>query len=143
MLGVIYSLLAGIFISLQNVFNTRVSDKIGLFETTTVVHAVGLIFAVIATLIWGSGNFKGLKEVNKFYLLGGAFGVVIIYSIVKGISLLGTAYSIEIQLATQLVLATIIDTFGLFGTPQIKFDFTKPLGIAVIIIGIVIFKAKG
>lgn len=39
MLVVIYSLLAGIFITLQGVFNTRVSDKIGLWETTTIVHA--------------------------------------------------------------------------------------------------------
>lgn len=143
MLGIIFSFIAGIFISLQSVFNTRVSDKIGLFETTVIVHAIGFTGAVIAMIILGDGSFKRLKEVNKLYLLGGAFGVIIIYSVMKGISLLGATFSVAILLITQLIFATIIDTFGLFGSPQIKFDFTKPLGILIMIVGIIIFKLKG
>ena len=143
MLGILYSLFAGIFISLQSVFNTRVSNKIGLWETTVIVHAIGLAFACIIMIIWGNGNLKKLESVNKLYLLGGAFGVLIIYSVMKGISLLGVTFSLAILLITQLISATIIDTFGLFGSPQIKFDFTKPLGILVMIVGIIIFKIKG
>lgn len=142
MLGVIYSIIAGILISLQGVFNTRVSDKIGQWETITIVHAIGLIFAFFIMLIWGNGNFKRLDSVNKLYLLGGAFGVIIIFSVIKGISLLGAAFSVAILLITQLICATIIDTFGLFGSPQIKFDFTKLLGILIMIGGIIIFKLK-
>lgn len=143
MLGIIYSILAGILISIQGVFNTRVSDKIGLWETTTIVHAIGLAFAFIIMLIWGDGNFKKLEAVNKIYLLGGAFGVIVIYSVIKGISLLGVTFSVEILLITQLICATIIDNFGLFGNPQVKVDFTKLLGILVMIGGIIIFKLKG
>lgn len=142
-LGVIFSFLAGIFICLQSVFNTRVSDKIGLFETTVIVHAIGLTVAVIAMYIWGDRNFKTLKEVNKLYLLGGVFGVIIIYSVMKGISLLGPTFSVAILLITQLILATIIDVYGLFGSQKIDFDYTKPLGILIMIVGIVIFKLKG
>ena len=83
MLGILYSLFAGIFISLQSVFNTRVSNKIGLWETTVVVHAIGFAFAFIIMLIWGNGNFKKLESVNKLYLLGGAFGVLIIYRVMN------------------------------------------------------------
>jgi uncharacterized membrane protein YdcZ (DUF606 family) len=36
MLGVLFSLIAGILISLQTIFNTRVSGKIGLWETNTI-----------------------------------------------------------------------------------------------------------
>lgn len=32
-LGILFSAVAGILVSLQSVFNTRVSDKIGLWET--------------------------------------------------------------------------------------------------------------
>ncbi|MEL5864862.1 DMT family transporter [Clostridium cochlearium] len=139
----IFSFLAGIFITLQSVFNTRVSDKIGLVETTVIVHAIGFIVAAIAMIILGNGNFKRLQEVNKLYLLGGAFGVIIVYSVMKGISLLGATFSVAILLITQLIFATIIDTFGLFGSSQIKFDFTKLLGILIMIVGIIIFKLKG
>jgi transporter family-2 protein len=141
--GALFAILAGVFISLQSVFNTRVSDKIGLFETTTVVHTVGLVFALALMLLFGSGSFKKINEVNKLYLFGGAFGVIIIFAVIKGISLLGTAYAVSIMLVTQLIVSTLIDTFGWFGTVRIKMDFTKPLGILIMIIGIIIFKIKG
>ncbi|WFD10539.1 DMT family transporter [Tepidibacter hydrothermalis] len=142
MLGVIFSFIGGIFITIQGVFNTRVSDKIGLWETTVIVHAVGLTVALIVMFIWGEGSFKKLQSVNKLYLIGGAFGVIIIFSVIKGFTLLGPSYSIAILLITQLITGTIIDTFGLFGNPQMKFHLTKPLGILVMIAGIIIFKLK-
>lgn len=143
MAGVIFSILAGILISLQGVFNTRVSDRIGLLETTAVVHGIGFIFACIAAVLFGNGNIKRLGEVNKLYLMGGIFGVVIVFSVIKGISLLGATYSIAVLLVTQIVISTIIDTFGLFGNPQIKFDYTKPLGVLIMIAGIIVFKLRG
>jgi len=143
MLGILYSFLAGVFITLQGVFNARVSSKIGQLETTVIVHAVGLAFACVAMFIWGNGSFRRLGEVNKIYLMGGAFGVIIIYSVIKGFTLLGPTYSIAILLVTQLITATVIDSFGLFGTQQIEFDITKPLGILIMIIGIVVFKLRG
>ncbi|MCT8978815.1 DMT family transporter [Clostridium sp. CX1] len=143
MIGILFSILAGIFISLQGVFNTRVSDKIGFLETTTVVHGVGFIFALIITLIYGSGSFSKIGEINKIYLLGGVFGVIIVFSVAKGISILGASFSIAIMLVIQLIIATTIDTFGLFGSPQIKFEYTKLVGLFFMIIGIIIFKLKG
>lgn len=58
MLGIIYSILAGFFITVQGVFNTRVGDKIGTLETTVVVHMVGLVTALLAVYLWGEGSFK-------------------------------------------------------------------------------------
>lgn len=142
MLGIIYSFLAGVVITIQGVFNTRVSDKIGLWETTVLVHAVGLTVALIVMFLWGEGSLKKVGEVSKIYLMGGAFGVVIIFSVIKGFTLLGPSYSIAILLITQLIVGLLIDTFGLFGNPQMKFYITKPIGLIVVFIGIVIFKLK-
>lgn len=143
MSGIIYSIIAGILISLQGVFNTRVSEKIGQWETTTVVHLIGFVFSFLIMLIWGSGSFHKIGEVNKLYLLGGVFGVVIVFSVMKGISSLGSTLSISILLVTQLIIATTIDALGLFGNQQIKLDLTKPIGVIIMIIGIIIFKFKG
>lgn len=143
MLGIIFSIIAGIVVSVQSVFNTRVGDKIGLVETTVVVHLVGLIFGLIVTFFLGSGDFKRIGEVNKLYLLGGVFGVIIVYTVMQGINLLGASYSGAIMLVTQLVVASLIDIFGLFGNQKIDFDSSKFLGIIIMIVGIVIFKLKG
>lgn len=113
MLGVLYSILAGFFITLQGVFNTRLSEKIGNIETTLVVHVIGLITAIIAVHFLGVGNFKRIGEVNKLYLLGGAFGVIIIYSAVRSFSILGPTFAISILLIAQLLVGLAIDVFGL------------------------------
>ena len=141
--GIIFSILAGIFISLQGVFNTRLSDAVGLWETTTIVHGVGLLFSLLVLFFCGTGNFGKLKDVNKFYLIGGVLGVIIVFSVIKGISLLGPTFAVAILLITQLIISMIIDSFGLFGCTPIKLDFTKLIGVLVMIIGVIIFKLKG
>lgn len=140
MLGIIYSILAGIFISLQNVFNTRVSEKVGLLGTVTIVHGVGFVASLIIVLFIRYKGFNDINQVNKVYLLGGLFGIIIVFSVMKSISLLGVTYSVSILLTAQLVISLIIDSFGLFGIEKIDFTLNKPLGILVMIIGIVIIK---
>jgi transporter family-2 protein len=129
--------------SLQGVFNTRVSEKIGLWETNVFVQGTAFLLTLIILLIAGNGNFKAIKEVNKLYLLGGALGAIIIFTVMKGISSLGPTYSIATILVAQLLAAGIIDSFGLFGATQLKFVLTKYIGIAIMIVGIVVFKWKG
>lgn len=143
MFGVVFSIIAGIFMSIQGVFNTRLSNKIGLWETTTVVHATGLIFSVILLIFFGSPDFRKLKDVNKLYLLGGVLGVIIVFSVMKGISIIGATYTTALLLISQLLIATLIDHFGLFGSNQVKLDLTKVAGLAMMIGGIIVFKLKG
>jgi transporter family-2 protein len=129
--------------SLQGVFNTRTSEKIGLWETNVFVQGTGFLLTLIILLVAGDGNFKAIKEVNKLYLLGGALGAIIIFTVMKGISSLGPTYSIATILVAQLLAAGIIDSFGIFGATQLKFALTKYIGIAIMIVGIVVFKWKG
>lgn len=143
MLGIIYSLLAGAIITFQGVFSSRVSDRIGLWETTAVVHAIGFAFALFMVLFLGKGNIRELAGINKLYLTGGILGVMIIYSVAAGIGLLGASFSIAITLITQLIFATLVDTLGLFDTPKMDFDISKIIGLVVMIIGVIIFKSKG
>jgi transporter family-2 protein len=71
------------------------------------------------------------------------FGVIIVYSSMVGIILLGAAFSTSVMLIAQLIVATAIDAFGLFGASRIEFDFTKLLGVLIMIIGIIVFKLRG
>lgn len=143
MKGIMFSIAAGLFISLQGVFNTRMGEKIGFWETNTFVHASGLAFTLIMLFAAGSGSFSMLGEVNKLYMIGGVLGVLILFSVMNAIAALGATYTVAILLITQLIAATVIDSFGLFGSPVIRFDITKFLGIAIMIIGIIVFKLKG
>ncbi|MCD5323419.1 MULTISPECIES: DMT family transporter [Pontibacillus] len=142
MQGIILSVIAGVFISLQTVFNSRVSERFGLWATTTLVFVVGLVVAIPVFLLVGEGSLFHLEKVNLLYMTGGLFGVGIVYSIMRGIRALGPAYAVSIVLVAQLLLALIIDTFGLFGSEVIPFSISKLVGLCVMVVGIVVFKMK-
>ena len=143
MFGIIISIISGISMSLQGVFNTRLGDKIGIWETNLLVQGIGFILTLIAVFAVGKGDIKEIRSANKLYLLGGVLGVIIIYTVMRGIKSLGPTYSICIILVAQLTAAALIDAFGLFGSEQINFGITKVIGVIVMIVGIIIFKCKG
>lgn len=143
MTGIIYALVAGVFVAMQTVFNARVSEQVGLWEATTIVHLVGLLFSLAMLAFLGEGQFGKWPEVNKLYLLGGAFGVIVVYGMMRGVLAIGTTLAVSILIVTQLTVAMLIDFFGWFGTPRVMIDWTKPMGIAVMVIGIIIYKLKG
>ncbi len=143
MLGIIFSILAGISMSIQGVFNTRLGEKIGLWETNLIVQGTGLLLTFILMMFFRDGDFKNIKSVNKLYLLGGVLGVAIIYTVMEGIKHLGPTYCISTILIAQLTSAALIDAFGLFDTNKITFGASKIFGVVLMLIGIIIFKWKG
>lgn len=142
MFGIICAIISGISMSLQGVFNTRLGEKIGTWETNVFVQGTGLILTLIISFMIGKGSYSQIKNVNKLYLLGGALAVVITFTVMKSISSMGPTCGIGIILVAQLLAAAIIDAFGLFGSEKIKFSLHHFIGVAIMIIGIVIFKWK-
>ena len=76
MAGIIFSIIAGASMSIQGVMNTRLSDKIGIYESNAFVQGTAFLLSLIAVWIMGKGSFKGIADVNKFYLLGGVLGII-------------------------------------------------------------------
>ncbi len=55
---------------------------------------------------------------------------------------LGPARAVMLIVISQLIVAYLIEIFGLFGTEKVAFEWRKLIGMAVSIIGIIIFKWK-
>lgn len=140
MIAVIFAIISGISMSVQGIFDTRLSEKIGLWETNVLVQGTALILTLLITLFFGKGSYSELKTVNKLYLLGGAFGVIITFTVMISISKLGATYAIGLILIAQIIAAALIDALGLFGSEKLNFHLKDILGVAIMIIGIIIFK---
>ncbi|WP_102272663.1 DMT family transporter [Cytobacillus massiliigabonensis] len=139
MRGVLFAIIAGIFISLQGVFNSRVSEELSPWHTTTMVHLVGFIFSAIIYLFVRDGS-KGFKEVPLIYVFGGMFGVVIVIGEMTAINLLGMSLAIAILLISQLLCAFMVDAKGLFGMNKIQVTVQQVIGMVMMIAGVTIFK---
>lgn len=140
MIGTIMSIIAGAVMSIQGVFNTRLSDKTGLFESNVIVQGTAFLAALLIWWIFGKGDIKAVSEVNKLYLTGGLLGTAITVTVMLGMKNLSPAYAVSIILVSQLLTAGAIDFFGLFGTEKIVFGIRKIIGIITMIAGMLLFK---
>ncbi len=143
MLGILFSILAGAAMSVQGVMNTRLGDRIGLYESNVLVQGVAFTLSVIAMLFLGKGNFGALYDTNKIYLLGGVLGIVITVTVMLAIKRQGPTVAISIILISQLLVAALIDAFGIFDSERIPFCWQKFGGIALMVGGVLLFKWKG
>ncbi|MCD9020588.1 DMT family transporter [Cohnella silvisoli] len=142
MAGALYAIVAGLFISIQSIFNVRLSEKAGFWLTNSLVHGSGFIVSLIIFWMVKDGNLHKLQSVNKLYLLGGCMGVVIVFTAMKSVTALNPAYAIAIMLIVQLLGALALESFGWFGVDKVALSANRLIGIGVMIAGVVIFKFK-
>lgn len=90
----------------------------------------------------GNGNLAALGQTNRLYWLGGALGLVITLTVMVGMQSLGPTVAVSVILIAQLLVAAVIDALGLFGVEQTAFVWTKYLGMALMIGGVLVFKLQ-
>ena len=142
LLGIVLSIIAGMAMSVQGVMNTRLGEGIGNMEANAFVQGTAFALAMIVLLFWRQGSFSALGSVSKLYWLGGALGLVITLAVMLGIKSLGTTVAISIILISQLLVAALIDAFGLMGSGKIAFGWNKFVGLAVMCGGMLLFKLR-
>lgn len=142
MIGIVMSIIAGAAMSIQGVFNTRLSEKIGTLETNVFVQGTAFLLGLISLIFYKKGNFGEITSVNKLYLTGGILGIIITITVMLSIKDLKPAYAISIILIAQLLVAAIIDAFGLFDSEKSPFGIEKYIGLALMIAGVIVFKLK-
>ena len=141
-LGIISAALAGAFMSIQGVMNTRLSEKIGLLESNAFVQGTAFLLSILAVFMFGKGNFSAIFTSKPQYLLGGILGLGITILVMLAMKNQSPTIAVSIILITQLSVAAAIDAFGLMGTEKIAFHWTKIVGLLLMIGGVILFKIK-
>ncbi|MCD7825587.1 MAG: DMT family transporter [Clostridiaceae bacterium] len=144
MFGMIVSIISGVLMSLQGVFNTQVTKQTSIWVSASFVQATALIVCLAAWLITErDSSFSGLFQVRPWYmLLGGVMGAFITYTVIFGMEKLGPAKAVLFIIAAQLIAAYLVELFGWFGSKKAGFDWMKLVGVIIFIAGIVLFKWK-
>ena len=141
MVGFFIALLSGAFMSIQGVFNTQVTKSSTIWVANAFVQFTALLVCLGAWLFTDRSSFGALFKVQpKYMLLGGAIGAFITYTVIKAMEMLGPARAVMIIVISQLIVAYLIELFGLFGVEKQPLEMRKIVGMGVAIAGIVIFK---
>lgn len=141
MWGFLAALISGALMSIQGVFNTEVTKQSSLWVSTGWVQLSAFAVCVLAWFFTGRESISALWQVdNKYTLLGGVIGAFITITVIQSMGALGPARAAMLIVVSQLIVAYVIELFGMFGADRQPFEWRKLVGMAVAIIGIVIFK---
>lgn len=141
MWGILVALISGALMSIQGVFNTEVTKQTSLWVSTGWVQLSAFAACVLAWIFTGRDSIAALWQVeNKYTLLGGVIGAFITITVIQSMGSLGPARAAMLIVISQLAVAYVIELFGLFGVEKVDFEWRRLLGMAIAIVGIVIFK---
>ena len=140
MWGVLVALLSGALMSIQGVFNTQVTKQTSLWVSTGWVQFSAFLVCILAWLFTGRQSIGALWQIeNRYTLLGGVIGAFITITVIQSMGTLGPARAAMLIVISQLVIAWVIELFGMFGMEKQPFEWRKLLGMAVAIAGIILF----
>lgn len=141
MMGLLIALISGALMSIQGVFNTQVTKASGVWSASAFVQFLALI---VCLGVWACVERSPLLNVfrvePKYMLLGGAIGALITYTVIRSMASLGPARAVMFIVISQLIVAYVIELFGMFGVEKHPLELRKVIGMVIAIVGVVIFK---
>lgn len=141
MTGILIAIVSGALMSIQGVFNTGLTKQTSVWMAAAYVQLSAFIICLLAWFLTGRGGTLGalFGIENKYMLLGGVLGALITITVIKSMSNLGPAKAVLLIVVAQLLVAYLIELFGLFGTEKAPFVWQKFAGLLLSAGGIVLF----
>ena len=141
MIGFFIAMLSGALMSVQGVFNTKLTESTSLWVANAFVQFTAFLLCIAAWLVTDRSSMRSLFNVEpKYFLLGGVMGAFITLTVIKSMDSLGPAKAVMLIVIAQLIVANLIELFGLFGVEKQPFVWRKAIGALVAIAGFIVFK---
>ena len=143
MIGFLIALLSGALMSVQGVFNTKVTETTGMWVSNAWVQLTAFLVCILGWLSAGKDDILSIGKVEpRYLLLGGVIGAGITLTVIKSMDALGPAKAALLIVIAQLFVAYLIEILGLFGVDKEPFSWRKTGGLVLALIGISIFQWK-
>ena len=143
MIGFLIALLSGALMSVQGVFNTKVTETTGMWVSNAWVQLTAFLVCILGWFIAGRDDILSIGKVEpRYLLLGGEIGAGITLTVIKSMDALGPAKAALLIVIAQLFVAYLIELFGLFGVDKDPFSWRNIGGLVLALIGISIFQWK-
>lgn len=133
---VILAIIGGIAVALQGHFMGIMDQKIGSKESVFITYASGGILAAVMMIAARGGHLNAWQNVPWYALTAGALGLVIVGTIGYTVPRLGLTMAFTVIVASQLVVAVMLDHFGLLGAAVRTLDLPRITGLIFLILGV-------
>ncbi|MGK0466615.1 DMT family transporter [Clostridium sp.] len=130
------AVIIGLLITIMVTFNGILSTYTDSYQSLLIIHIMGLI-TVIIILITKKQTLKVSKNIPIYLFSGGLIGVLVVFLNNLCFNALGASLTLSLGVFGQLILASFIDHYGLFGLDIYKFKRKKITGFCIILLGLV------
>lgn len=141
MIGFLIAVISGLLMSVQGVFNTQVTKTTGMWVANAFVQLTAFLVCITIWAVSDRTSFGTLLKVEpRYMLIGGILGAGITYTVIKAMDMMGPAKAAMMIVTAQILVAYLIELFGLFGVEKQPFSWRKVIGILLAAGGIILFK---
>jgi bacterial/archaeal transporter family-2 protein len=122
----------------------ELGGRVGVAPALVFAVGVSLVCALGVLVVW-ERSFEGVRAATEqpFWLwLGGVMSVFIVLGITVATPRIGVAATIGIVIAGNLVMASLIDQFGLLGQDEVALSWPRVLGLALLAVGAALSLAR-
>lgn len=143
-IGWIISMVSGILMSLQGIFNTEVNEQTSIWVSAVWAQFTAFIVCLACWAVADRGSFLLLKEVTPRYLLiGGVLGAGITVTVMSGMKWIGPAQATAFIVVAQMVFSWLTERFGWFGVDKTPFSWVQLGGVLLAAVGLVMIRMAG
>ena len=133
----LFTLLAGACQSAMASLNGMLTEHVGMFGMSLMVHAIGGILLIFYMKVTTKEKLK-ITGLPWYLYSAGFFGIFLVASSSYCISILGVSFMTCISVTGQLVISAVTDHFGWFGVSRVPFNLRRIPCFLLILAGLII-----
>lgn len=131
------SLITGSLFAFMISANGTVGESAGSYASSVIIHFTGLI-GILLILTIKQSKFKNLRSFPLWMYGAGFIGIITVLFSNTSYTALGVSLTTALGLLGQLITSILIDHFGWFGLPVVRFNAKKMIGFTIILGGIIL-----
>lgn len=132
---VIIGLIGGFGVGFQTPISGAMSARVGPFSSSLIIHISGMVLSTALLFLRGGEKISQWRSLPWYMLGAGFLGVVLFLAISITLPKLGGTVMISLIIIGEMTAGLLVDHFGWFGVPVHPIDWTRLLGVAMLIGG--------
>jgi bacterial/archaeal transporter family-2 protein len=135
--AVVLCAIGGLAGAIQAAVMGELGERVGVAPALTFAVAISLACALGVLLVW-ERSFAGVRAAAEqpwWLWVGGVMSVFIVLGITVATPRIGVAATIGIVIAGNLLMAALIDQYGLLGQEQVAITGLRLVGLALLAAG--------
>lgn len=133
---VLIAIVGGTAVTVQGQLMGLMDQSIGTKASVFITYASGGLCVSLFMLISGGGNLRAWQNVPWYAFSAGLWGLVIVSTISYVVPRLGLVIGFTVIVASQFIVAALIDHFGILGAASRPLELSRLLGLILVLLGV-------